>query len=82
MQLSPRFPPHHRRDPRFRREADVYRQLAQCGRPGFALYEVRPLPHTPDLDFAIWLLGRARIGLQVKGGHYQVENAVWRLHTQ
>ena len=82
MHLSPAFPERRRESPFFRREAQVYDQFARCPLSGFVLYEIRPFPHAPDLDFAIWLQGHARIPLQVKGGGYSLKNGVWRLHTQ
>ena len=82
MHLFPDFPAHRRRSPLFRREAQVYDQLAHCPLPGFVLYEIRPFPHAPDLDFGIWFQSHARIALQLKGGPYTLENGIWRLHTE
>ena len=81
MKIQPAFPPHRRRDPRRSAEAGVYDQLAGSGLPGHALYEVKPVPEAPELDFALWLEGKGRFGIQVKGGQYSVERTVWTLRT-
>ena len=81
MKIQPAFPPHRRQDPRRRAEAIVYDQLAASGLPGHALYELKPLPEAPELDFAVWLQDRARFGAQVKGGPYSVDKSVWTLRT-
>ena len=81
MNIQPQFPPHRRQDPRRRAEAIVYDQLARSGLPGHALYELKPLPEAPELDFAVWLQDRGRFGAQVKGGPYSVDKSVWTLRT-
>ena len=81
MKIQPAFPPHRRQDPRRAAEAGVYDQLAGSGLPGHALYELKPLPEAPELDFAVWLQDRARFGIQVKGGPYSVDGTVWTLRT-
>ena len=81
MKIHPAFPPHRRRDPRRRSEGLVYDLLAQSDVPGQALYELKATPEAPELDFPIWFQDRARIGLQVKGGPYSVNGAVWSLRT-
>ena len=81
MKIQPAFPPHRRQDPRRGAEAGVYDQLAGSGLPGHALYELKPLPEAPELDFAVWLQDRARFGAQVKGGPYSVNGTVWTLQT-
>ena len=42
-----------------------------------ALYEARPHRNCREIDFAIWLRGRARYGAQAKGGGHRVERGVW-----
>ena len=81
MKIQPAFPPHRRRDPRRSAEADVYDQLADSSLPGQALYELKAIPEAPELDFAAWIQDRGRFGIQVKGGLYSVEGAVWTLRT-
>ena len=81
MRIHPEFPPHRRQDPRRRCEAIIYDQLAGSGLPGHGLYELTPGPVAPQVDFALWIEGQARIGLQVKGGQYTVENTLWHLNT-
>ena len=36
------------------------------------IYEVRPLPTAPQLDFAVWIVGVGIFGIQVKGGKYLI----------
>ena len=81
MRIHPDFPPHRRQDPRRRCEAIIYDQLSQSELPGHGLYELNPGPETVEVDFALWIEGQARFGIQVKGGQYTVENTVWRLRT-
>ncbi len=81
MEIQPQFPPHRRKDPRRSAEAAVYDQLARNGHAGQALYELKPLPEAPELDFAVWLQDRGRFGIQVKGGPYSVDKSVWTLRT-
>ena len=81
MKIQPAFPPHRRQDPRRRAEAGVYDQLTGSGLPGHGLYELKPLPEAPELDFAVWLQDRGRFGIQVKGGPYSVDKSVWTLQT-
>ena len=80
MRIYPDFPPHRRQDPRCRSEAIIYDQLSQCELPGHGLYELNPGPETVEVDFALWIedpAGPHRPASQ--GGHYTVENTVWRL---
>ena len=49
--------------------------------PGVALYEPRFGPYTRALDFAVWLKGVGRFGLEGKGGQHRYENATWWLTT-
>ena len=81
MKIQPAFPPHRRRDPRRSAEAGVYDQLADSSLPGQAFYEVKPVPEAPELDFALWLEGKGRFGIQVKGGSYSINGTVWTLRT-
>ena len=81
MNIQPEFPQHRRQDPRRGAEAGVYDQLARSTHPGHVLYELKPLPEAPELDFGIWLQDQGRFGLQVKGGHYVIKDTAWNLHT-
>ena len=81
MQIHPEFPQHRRQDPRRRREATVYDQLARSELPGHGLYGLKASPSAPEVDFALWIEDEGRFGIQVKGGHYTVDNTVWHLHT-
>ena len=46
-----------------------------------ALYEDRPNIECKKLDFAIWIPGFARYGMQVKGGTNRVHKGVWYFIT-
>ena len=81
MKIQPEFPAHRRDDPKRRAELAVYEALAQSDAPGRALYEVRPISTAPQLDYAIWLQGKALIGVQVKGGRRSAEGGNWYLET-
>ena len=75
------FPEHRLKDPKRQAELRVYRELEASGAEGAALYEARPNSQCKELDFAIWLPGIARYGMEVKGGFYRVERGVWHLIT-
>ena len=69
MNIQPQFPPHRRsNDPKCNSEAVVYDQLARSGHAGQSLYDLEAAPEAPELDFCVWLEGRARFDLEVKGG--------------
>ena len=75
------FPPHRRDDPMRRAEARVFDELRRSRTPGFACYEWQRDHNSPQIDFAIWLSGVGRFGLEVKGGRYSLKNGKWRLET-
>ena len=81
MQMYPRvFPPDRMDDPVRQAEWLVYQDLAQCRAPGFAYYEwqrKRSVARAIQLDYALWLQGIGRFGLQVKGGHYILREGIW-----
>ena len=81
MQMYPRLFPQHRIRNRFRQaEWRVFQTLAHSGAPGFAYYEWQRRRRDPpalQLDFALWLEGIGRFGLQVKGGHHILQEGVW-----
>ena len=55
MDIQPQFPQRRRRDdPQRNSEAEVY--------------DLTDVPEAPELDFSVWLGGRAWFGLEVKGG--------------
>ena len=83
MRMYPKdFPPKRRRQPTRRAELRVFNALARSPLAGFAFYEWRRTFDDLELDFAIWLRDHGRAGLQVKGGHYQLANGEFELHTQ
>ena len=83
MRMYPKdFPPKRRRQPTRRAELRVFNALASSPLAGFAFYEWRRTFDDLELDFAIWLRDHGRAGLQVKGGHYQLANGEFELHTQ
>ena len=81
MNIHPPFPDNRRGDPKRQAELHVHQQLADCPLPGVVLYEAKAAPHAPEVDYAIWLEGRARIALQVKGGRYTLIEGRWYLQT-
>ena len=83
MQVYPeRFPQERRADPMRRAEARVFDAIGASLRPGFAYYEWKRNHDSPELDFAIWIEGEGRFGLQVKGGLYSVEGGKFHLTTE
>ena len=83
MQMYPsQFPPKRRRKATRRAELRIFNALASSNLAGFSYYEWRKDFDDIELDFAIWLRDHGRAGLQVKGGHYQLANGEFELHTQ
>ena len=68
MNIRPEFPPHRRKDSGRSTEVGVHDQLAGSGLPSHAVHELKPLPEGPKLDFAAWIEGVGRFGIEVKGG--------------
>ena len=78
MQMYPRLFPRHRLNDPFRQaERRIYEALETCEAPGFACYEWQRNRQSLQLDFALWLAGVGRFGLQVKGGHYSFSEGEW-----
>ena len=81
MQMYPTaFHNHRLSDPRREAERRIFQKLQHCGVQGLACYEwqrKRRDGQSLQLDFALWLLGTGRFGLQVKGGHYSFTNGEW-----
>ena len=73
MDVIPDFPEHRNNDPKRQAELAVYRELAESEAAGTAIYESRPYPHCPELDFVILLETIGRYATQVKGGPYRVD---------
>ena len=83
MQMYPEeFPPHRRGDPLRRAEARVFAALQAIDRPGFAYYEWQRDKQHRQLDFALWIEGVGRFGLEVKGGWYVLIRGVWYLKNR
>ena len=74
MKITPEFPNYRRDDPKRQAERRVYEELASSNFPGQALYEVSATKYTPQVDFVVWVEDVACFAIQVKGGHYRVEN--------
>ena len=82
MQTHPEiFPPERRNDPKRRAEARVFDEIQRSPLPGFAHYEWQRDHRSPQLNFAVRLPEVGRFGLQVKGGHYSLQNGKWYLRT-
>ena len=78
MQMYPRLFPNHRlNDPVRQAERRIFEALETCGVPGFACYEWQRNKQGLQLDFALWITGVGRFGLQVKGGHYSFFEGEW-----
>ena len=83
MQMYPEeFPPHRRGDPLRGAEARVFAALQAIDRPGFAYYEWQRDKQHRQLDFALWIEGVGRFGLEVKGGWYVLIRGVWYLKNR
>ena len=83
MQTYPeQFPPDHRTDPKRQAEARIFDAIQASCRPGFAYYEWKRDHRSPEVDFALWLLGVGRFSLQVKGGQRSLRNGKWYLATR
>ena len=83
MQTYPeQFPLNHRTDPKRQAEARIFDAIQSSCQPGFAYYEWKRDHRSPEVDFALWLLGVGRFGLQVKGGQRSLINGKWYLATQ
>ena len=83
MQMYPEeFPPHRRGDPLRGAEARVFTVLQALDRPGFAYYEWQRDKRSRQLDFALWIEGVGRFGLEVKGGWYVLIRGVWYLKNR
>ena len=78
MQMYPSLFPHHRLNDPFRQaERRIFQALEACGAPGFACYEWQRNKQSLQLDFALWVPGVGRFGLQVKGGYYSFAEGEW-----
>ena len=78
MQMYPRLFPRHRLNDPFRQaERRIFQALEACGAPGFACYEWQRNKQSLQLDFALWVPGVGRFGLQVKGGYYNLSEGEW-----
>ena len=81
MKIAPDFPDYRHQDPKRQAELGVYQQIAASGAPGVALYECHPTPSSPEVDFVIILEGVAHFAVQVKGGHWRLEEGQFQLLT-
>ena len=81
MNIYPEFPANRLNNPKRQAELSVYRELEASDAAGTVIYEARPDPSCPEVDFVIWLEGVARIAMQVKGGQYRIERGRWYLAT-
>ena len=81
MKVTPTFPEHRRQDPTRQAELRVYNELLNSPRPGYAIYEIKPISRSPELDFAVWIEGVGCFGIQVKGGQNTKDGPRWLLHT-
>ena len=77
------FPENRRQDPKRDAEARVFHALQGLDLDGCGLYEFRYRQNGRQLDFALWLDWHGRLGLQIKGGEYMLDNdGRWSLRRQ
>ncbi len=72
-------PPERRNDPKRRAEMSVLDQLTASEYHGTAIYEWSAGDGSPEVDFALWVEDVGRFAIQVKGGHYDIQNYNWFL---
>ena len=83
MQTYPeQFPLNHRTDPKRQAEGRIFDAIQSSCQPGFAYYEWKRDHHSPEVDFALWLLGVGRFSIEVKGGQRSLRNGRWYLAAQ
>ena len=75
------FPTCRQETPKRRAEKEIYEAFQSSDLDGHVLYEVKPDPHAPQLDFAVWIIGVGIFGIQVKGGRYLLVDGEWFLVT-
>ena len=75
------FPTCRQETPKRRAEKEIYEAFQASDLDGHVLYEVKPDPHAPQLDFAVWIIGVGIFGIQVKGGRYLLVDGEWFLVT-
>ena len=75
------FPTCRQETPKRRAEKEIYDAFQASDLDGHVLYEVKPDPHAPQLDFAVWIIGVGIFGIQVKGGRYMFVDGEWFLVT-
>ena len=81
MKIFPQFPASRADTPTRRAEKLIYEALEASELDGQVLYEAKPVPHAPQLDFAVWIAGIGIFGIQVKGGRYIIIDGEWYLIT-
>ena len=81
MRIIPEFPEHRRQDPMRQAELCIYNQVEASNADGVALYECHPTPSSPEIDFVIILENIAHFAVQVKGGHWRIEDGHFQLKT-
>ena len=83
MQMHPEeFPLDRRGDPLRRAEARAFAVLKALNEPGFAYYEWQRDKRHRQLDFALWIEGVGRFGLEVKGGRHSLIRGRWYLENR
>ena len=81
--IPDQFDQDRRQDPKRAAEARVYDALQNLDLDGYGIYEFRYRQNGRQLDFALWLDRLGRLGLQVKGGEYMLDNdGRWSLRRQ
>ena len=80
IKMKEQFPASRRADPKRLAEARVYDALANLECNGHGLYEFRYRDDGQQVDFPLWLHGKGRFAIEVKGGRYEMPSAgEWQL---
>ena len=76
MQMPKAFPDYRLDDPKRQAEWRVYQEIAGSETPGLALYEIHASPHSPEVDFLVWVENVGCFAIEVKGGSHFIEDGV------
>ena len=80
IKMKEQFPASRRADPKRLAEARVFDALTNLEGNGHGLYEFRYRDDGQQVDFALWLHGKGRFAIEVKGGRYEMPSAgEWQL---
>ena len=72
IEIKGKFLSDRRQDPKRQAEARVYDALSGLGLNGHGLYEFRYRDGGQQVDFPLWVHGKGRFAIEVKGGEYEM----------